>query len=53
MTYLLTTADGEAFPTSHYEYIADPIKLSGRVERAGDLLIFRAELDSIHRLGGE
>ncbi|MEO0477340.1 MAG: hypothetical protein AAF085_15435, partial [Planctomycetota bacterium] len=48
--YLLTDAEGKAFPESHYEYIADPIEVTGQVLRDGDLLIFRADLDSIRRL---
>lgn len=50
-TYLLTAADGSAFPPSHHQYIADPIELTGTVERRGDLLVLRADLDSIQRLG--
>jgi hypothetical protein len=49
--YLLTNAKGKAFPESHYEYIADPIEVTGQVLRDGDLLILRADLDSIRRLG--
>ncbi|MFN3165610.1 MAG: hypothetical protein ACE37H_00945 [Phycisphaeraceae bacterium] len=49
--YLLTDAKGAALPASHYEYIADPIELTGRVSREGDLLVLHAELDSIRRLG--
>ena len=49
--YLLTDAEGKAFPESHYEYIADPIEVTGQVLRDGDLLILRADLDSIRRLG--
>ncbi|MEM9345069.1 MAG: hypothetical protein AAGB26_00500 [Planctomycetota bacterium] len=48
--YLLTDAKGNAFPESHYEYIADPIQVTGQVLRDGDLLIFRADLTSIRRL---
>ena len=49
--YLLTDAEGKAFPESHHEYIADPIELTGEVYRDGDLLTLRADLDSIRRLG--
>lgn len=49
-TYLLMTKDGEAFPPSHYEYIADPLELFGRVERRGDMLVLLADLSSFHRL---
>lgn len=49
--YLLTDAGGNAFPASHYEYIADPVELTGRVLRDGDLLTLRADLESIRRLG--
>ena len=49
--YLLTDGQGNAFPESHHEYIADPIELAGQVLRDGDLLILRADLDSIRRLG--
>ncbi|MBX2850313.1 MAG: hypothetical protein KTR15_01040 [Phycisphaeraceae bacterium] len=48
--YLLTDVDGNAFPASHHEYIADPIEVTGQVVRDGDLLILRADLDSIRRL---
>lgn len=48
--YLLTDAEGNAFPESHHEYIADPIEVTGKVLRDGDLLILRAGLDSIKRL---
>lgn len=48
--YLLTDAEGKAFPESHHEYIADPIEITGLVLRDGDLLILRADLDSIRRL---
>jgi hypothetical protein len=48
--YLLTDAEGNAFPESHHEYIADPIEVTGQVLRDGDLLILRADLDSIQRL---
>lgn len=51
-TYLLTTSQGEAFPPSHYEYIADSLELTGRVERHGDMLVLRADLSSFRRLGG-
>ncbi len=49
--YLLTDADGKAFPESHHEYIADPIEITGQILQDGDLLILRADLDSIRRLG--
>lgn len=48
--YLLTDEDGNAFPESHHEYIADPIEVTGQVLRDGDLLILRADLASIKRL---
>lgn len=48
--YLLTDAEGNAFPESHHEYIADPIEVTGQVQRDGDLLILRADLGSIKRL---
>lgn len=48
--YLLTDSAGKAFPESHHEYIADPIEITGQVLRDGDLLILRADLDSIQRL---
>lgn len=49
--YLLTDSAGKAFPESHHEYIADPIEITGQVLRDGDLLILRADLGSIRRLG--
>lgn len=49
--YLLTDAQGDAFPESHHHYIADPIQITGQVFRDGDLLILQADLDSIQRLG--
>ncbi|MFK7790567.1 MAG: hypothetical protein AB8C95_13880 [Phycisphaeraceae bacterium] len=48
--YLLTDAAGKAFPESHHEYIADPIEITGQVLQDGDLLILRADLESIKRL---
>lgn len=48
--YLLVTADGGAFPPTHYAYIADPLELSGRVERRGDMLVLYADLSSFRRL---
>jgi hypothetical protein len=48
--YLVTDAEGNAFPESHHEYIADPIEITGQVLRDGDLLVLRADLDSIRRL---
>ena len=51
--YLLTDAEGNAFPESHHEYIADPIEITGRVLRDGDLLVLRANLKSIRRLGAQ
>jgi hypothetical protein len=48
--YLLTDAAGDAFPESHYEYIADPIEITGTVMRDGDLLMLRGDLASIRRL---
>jgi len=49
--YLLTDRNGRAFPKTYYEYIADPIELTGRVFREADLLILQADLASIRRLG--
>jgi len=49
--YLLTDAEGKAFPESHHDYIADPIEITGQVLRDGDLLVLRADLESIKRLG--
>jgi len=49
--YLLTDAEGKAIPDSIYPYIADPVELTGRVLRDGDLLILQADLGSIRRLG--
>ncbi len=48
--YLLLTADGSALPASHFSYIADPIRLTGRIERRGDLLVLFADLDRFERL---
>lgn len=50
VSYLLMADDGSVLPPSHYTYIADPIRLTGRVERRGDLLILYAELDRFERL---
>ena len=49
--YLLTDHEGKPFPGSYHEYIADPIEITGQVLRDNDLLMFRADLDSIRRLG--
>ncbi len=51
--YLVTDEQGQPFPASHYEYIADPIEVTGRVIREGDLLILRADLASIRRLSSD
>ena len=49
--YLLTDPHGRPIPESVYPYIADPVELTGRVYRNGDLLVLRADLDTIRRLG--
>ncbi|XAL99558.1 hypothetical protein OT109_18510 [Phycisphaeraceae bacterium D3-23] len=50
VTYLLMTDAGESLPPSHYEYIADPLELTGRIQRQGDMLVLYADLSSFRRL---
>jgi len=48
--YLLANEQGESVTQSVLPFIADPVELSGMVERRGDLLVLRIEPDSIRRL---
>lgn len=47
---LLTLADGRAVPPALIlDFVADPVELSGIIEKRGDLTIFKADLDSLKR----
>ncbi|MEM1356039.1 MAG: hypothetical protein AAGC44_11105 [Planctomycetota bacterium] len=48
--YLLTGPSGEAMPEQYYGYIADPIRLTGRVLRREGQLVLRADWSSLIRL---
>lgn len=49
--YLLTTMDGGAVPpASILEYIADPVRLSGLIEKRGDLYLFKADISTLARV---
>ena len=48
--YLLADPEGRAVTDGILDYVADPVAISGQVERRGDLLIFRIEPASIQRL---
>jgi hypothetical protein len=47
---LLTLPDGSAIPPERIlEFVADPVELSGIVEKRGDLTVLKADLDSLKR----
>ncbi|MCE9521277.1 MAG: DUF1415 domain-containing protein [Alphaproteobacteria bacterium] len=49
--YVLTLADGRAIPPAAIlDYIADPVRLSGIVEKQGALFYFKVDLSSLARL---
>jgi hypothetical protein len=47
---LMTTFDGKAIPPeSILEYVADPVRLTGLIEKRGDVYIFKADLSTLAR----
>lgn len=48
--YLLTDEASNPLSERYYGYIADPVKLSGRVLRQDGLLMFRADFSTLERL---
>ena len=48
--YLLSTADGQEANTLVLPYLGDPVEVSGRLERRGDLWVIRADANGIRRL---
>jgi hypothetical protein len=47
---LLTLFDGRAIPPDQIlEFVAEPVRLSGIVEKRGDLTVFKADLTSLQR----
>ncbi len=50
VSYVLAGADGKALGPDALKYVAAPIEAEGEVERVGDLLVFKIDLDSIRRL---
>lgn len=48
--YLLANAEGKGVTDQILDYVADPVAISGEVDRRGDLLIFRIDPGSIQRL---
>jgi sulfoxide reductase heme-binding subunit YedZ len=47
---LLVGPGGEAIGQSLLDYVAEPVRISGRLERMDDLFVLRARLDSLARL---
>jgi len=48
--YLLTDADGAAANTIVLPYLADPVEITGALERRGDLVFLKIDADGIRRL---
>lgn len=48
--YLLANSEGQAVTEQILDYVADPVAISGEVQRLANLLIFRIDTDSIQRL---
>jgi hypothetical protein len=47
--YLLVTEDGGAANERVLEFVGDPVEVSGRLERQGDLLLLRVASDGVRR----
>ena len=41
--FMLTTADGTAFPDVFYDYVAKPVTIEGEIIRVDDLMIFKTD----------
>ena len=49
--YVLTLMDGRAVsPEKILEFVADPVRLSGLIEKRGDLFLFKADISSLTRI---
>ena len=49
--YVLTLPDGRAVPPKLIlDYVADPVRLSGLIEKHGDLFVFKADISSLTRV---
>lgn len=49
--FLLTLFDGRAVPPEAIlEYIADPVRISGLIEKRGDIFVFKADLSTLKRV---
>jgi hypothetical protein len=47
---LLTLSDGRVVPPEHIlEFVADPVRLSGVIEKRGDIAVFKADLTTLTR----
>jgi hypothetical protein len=49
MFYLITTAEGGVANEQVLDFVGDPVEVSGRLERHGDLLVLRLTRDRIRR----
>jgi hypothetical protein len=49
--YVITDSEGKAItPNAIQDVVGDPVGIAGRVERKGDMLFLRADLDTLKRL---
>lgn len=48
--FLLADRDGEPLPDKYLDYVAIYVQLEGEVERRGQMLIFKVDLDSLRVL---
>lgn len=51
--YLLTDVAGNPVNHAVPPYVADPVEISGELERRGDILVLKADMDSLRRLVGD
>lgn len=51
--YLLTDTAGNAVNHVVPPYVADPVEISGEIERRGDILVLKADMGSVRRLAGQ
>ena len=51
--YLLTDTAGNRVNDAVPPYVADPVEISGTLERRGDILVLKADMDSLRRLVGD
>ncbi len=48
--YLLTDSEGGAVNEAVLPFVSEPVSLTGRIERRGDLLVYAVDLERIERL---